>query len=62
MKQNKLAFSAFLNLFEESKVITIEEIKENLLKMFLPNKIFDAKLLYTASKHNFSTQKFHELC
>jgi hypothetical protein len=62
IKQNNLAFSAFLDLFEESKVIASEEIKENLVKMFLPKKIFEAKLLYTASKHNFSTQKFHELC
>ncbi len=60
MKGNKL--TAFLDLFKESKVVVSEEMKENMVKMFRSQNILEAKLLYTASTHNFLTQKFHELC
>ena len=60
VKGNKL--TSFVDLFNESKVIVSKEIKENMLKMFSSQQILEAKLLYVASLHNFSTQKFHELC
>jgi hypothetical protein len=37
-------------------------MKEIMVKMFSSQHIIEAKLLYTASVHNFSTDKFHELC